>query len=132
LDESTVAGFSIYTERTQTRRSGTASTSGLTTGGRKPKKQSKKKRLKIKQGSPEEEAALIAHLSEMRLEESTLHEVSSLNEFLLFLGYIEDARRLQSTADRLIKSHQKAMQDFSQAGHDCAVKARWKWDILRN
>eukprot|EP00210_Caulerpa_lentillifera_P000488 g471.t1 len=105
---STVAGLSIYTERTSP--GGLLSSTGtpaLTTGGRKPKlnTKSKKKRYKIKQGSPEEESALELHIKELKPKGEVLKEVSELNEVLIGLGYFNDARKLQSSLDSLMKLH---------------------------
>ena len=131
---STVAGLSIYTERTQVQKT-QGSETALTTGGKKPKKGQRSKgakKLKIKQGSPEEEAALISHLINLKPPDVVLSEVSQLSELLIALGFFDDAQKLQSTLDSFIKAHKAATEDLLSSLEKSDPSVRWKWDILRS
>lgn len=126
-----MAGLSIYTDRTQVPKT-QGSATALTVGGKKPKKNQRSKKLKIKQGSPEEEAALIAHLIQMKPGDAVLSEVSELSELLIALGFFDDAQKLQSTLDAFIKSHKSATDDLQKSLEKSDPNIRWKWDILRS
>ena len=135
-EASTVAGLSLYTDRTQLVTTKATSSAALTAGGKKPRKSSKSKKakkFKIKQGSPEEEAALIAHLHQLHPDASLMQDVSQLMELLIFLGFFDDARRLQSSLDGFIKNHRLIIDQISIHASlpDKASGVRWKWDILR-
>ncbi|CAD7702171.1 unnamed protein product [Ostreobium quekettii] len=150
-DASTVAGMSMYTDRTAagTTVASTASVSALTVGGRKPqRRKGKNKGLKIRQGSPEEEATLCAHLINLCPTRQMCEEVGQLTELLILLGHERDARVLQQSLGALVSAQQRAADDIAQnpppagiPGARASSKAcvnntgvgdvRWKWDILR-
>lgn len=124
---STVGGLSIYTERTKTRQALSSGTEALTVGGKRPIRKKKKSKLKIKQGSPEEEEALVLHLNQLKPNSETMIEVSQLCEFLIFLGFFDDAQKLQSSLDVLIKAHDTTNEEKDSK----RTQIRWKWDVLR-
>lgn len=150
---STVAGLSIYTDRTGvgTTHPMTGSVSALTMGGRKPQRRKKKKSksLRIRQGTPEEEAALCSHILNMRPTNQTCKEVGELTELLILLEHERDARLLQKSLSDLISKQKSAAEDIhsnpppflnlnSLQGRECSTdenysnrEIRWKWDILR-
>ena len=130
---STVAGLSIYTERTQHPSSHSPSSMALTVGGKKPKQKRKtKKKHKIKQGSPEEEAALMEHLRQLRPDDGILEEISHLMTFLIYAGFVSDAQKLQKLLDEVLKRHASAMETVQiSTAPGSVTRKSWKIDILR-
>ena len=53
------------------------------------------KGTRIRQGSPEEEAALVSHIASLATTPRQCTEAGQLTELLVLLGHEGDARRLQ-------------------------------------
>ncbi|GMH34369.1 hypothetical protein BSKO_02203 [Bryopsis sp. KO-2023] len=139
---STVAGMSVYTDRTHANTAATtASISAFTTGGKKPQKRRKKKKgLRIRQGTPEEERALCEHIKNLQPSDQSCEEFGQLTELLILLGHERDARTLQQALDALIKQQKEAADDILQnpppqssedSKQETKPQPRWKLDILR-
>ena len=162
MNSSIVSGLSIYTENTHTGdtlMTGSGSSSGRsasTLGGRKgggPKgqKKGKAKGGKIRQGSPQEEASLVEHLTKLGPSLGQLEEGGQLCELIILLGHLDDARTLQLELSRWAAEHAAVVVDLAQhplpphlmesqrqqqlkvakskAGRQ--DEPQWKWSILR-
>lgn len=157
---SMISGFSIYTDRTATAGFGgssaaSSSAAASTVGGRRPMRAAKKgkKGRRIKQGGPEEEAGLEAHLLTLAPARHVLEEAGQLSELLVMLQHIGDATKLQqrvaqwqaaaAEAAALVAQGQQQQQPQSggvqaqakagaaAAAAATAVEVHWKWDVLR-
>ena len=97
-----------------------------------------KKGPRIRQGSPQEEEALVSHIISLIPTAQTCSEVGQLTELLILLGHEADARRLQALLSETI-AQQKAAADRAGKGKpatepevkQAANGVLWKWDILR-
>ena len=69
-----------------------------------------KKGPKIRQGSPEEEAALVSHIASLAQTAKQCTEAGQLAELLVLLGHEADARRIQSLLSAVIAQQQAAAQ----------------------
>lgn len=96
---------------------------------------------RIRQGSPQEEEALVGHIVSLAPTPQTCTEVSQLTEMLIFLGHEADARKLQALLSEVL-TNQKAAADRAKEGFtgaeanakksvSAAEGVDWKWDILR-
>ncbi|KAK9808650.1 hypothetical protein WJX72_001296 [[Myrmecia] bisecta] len=150
---SVVSGMSAYTSATHSATSTTTSSARppSTLGGRKPQKKVRKKDkgTRIRQGSPEEEQALAAHLQALQPTTRSGTQVGQLTELLVVLGHEQDARILQQQLSELINrqraaaayvtenpppaihQHQQALTKFKQTDANPDEGSQWKWDILR-
>ena len=106
-----------------------------------------KKGPKIRQGSPEEEAALVSHIASLAQSAKQCTEAGQLAELLVLLGHEADARRIQSLLSAVIAQQQAAAERAQQAPaaataslnngiKSAALPAKpaavdWKFDILR-
>lgn len=100
-----------------------------------------KKGPKIRQGSPEEEAALVSHILSMEPSARQCTEVGQLGELLVLLGHEADARKLQAALSVVLKLQGAAAEyarsvppAVQQDSPDPAAKSAavdWKWDIFR-
>ena len=107
---------------------------------------------RIRQGSPQEEEALVAHIASLAPSQKQLEEVGELNEFLILLDHESDARKLQNLLSEVAAKQQEAAEEAStdvdaadspagglrppQAGQTGQITSKtevvnWKWDILR-
>ena len=110
---------------------------------------------RIRQGSPQEEEALISHIVSLEPSSQRLQEVGELNEFLVLLGHESDAKKLQNLLSDVIAKQSKAAleaqkqepssdtpSNTASAQKDTDAKSvnkvadkkpniTWKWDILR-
>ena len=101
-----------------------------------------KKGPRIRQGSPQEEEALISHILSLAPTPQLCSEVGQLTEMLIFLGHEADARNLQAQLSRVLVE-QKAAAERAVQGQmpkpegDAVNKPAgngpvdWKWDVLR-
>lgn len=104
-----------------------------------------KKGPKIRQGSPEEEAALESYIASLAPSGRQCSEVGQLAELLVLLGHERDARKLQAELSGLL-TKQKAAAEYARLEGPAAVREAnnvgqaavplepavdWKWDILR-
>ena len=103
-----------------------------------------KKGPRIRQGSPQEEEALVSHILSLAPTVQTCSEVGQLTEMLIFLGHEADAHKLQALLSEVLMKQQAAAERAGSQGaqpkgiveavqkQSSAPKAvDWKWDILR-
>jgi hypothetical protein len=103
-----------------------------------------KKGPRIRQGSPQEEEALIAHITSLAPTTQHCQQIGQLAELLIFLGHAMDARKLQSLLSEILARQKEAMERASrgvllpqgQSGSSVMKPVApqnidWKWDILR-
>ena len=64
------------------------------------------KGARIRQGSPEEEAALAAHIAALAPTRAALAALGELSEVLVLLGHTQDARVLQAAMAALLASQE--------------------------
>ena len=64
------------------------------------------KGARIRQGSPEEEAALASHIGAMAPTPASLAALGELSEALVLLGHAEDARVLQAAMAALVSAQE--------------------------
>ncbi|PNH07535.1 Elongator complex protein 1 [Tetrabaena socialis] len=155
---SLVSGLSVYTDATAggaTGASGSSASSRApsTVGGRRAHRQDKKLKkagAKIRQGSPLEEASLVAHVHGLAPRAAQLEEAGQLAELLVLLGHADDARLLQRTVAAWQAAYEEARSELvahpvpiDGPGHARADMERllqpapdassiaWKWDVLR-
>ncbi len=88
-----------------------------------------KKGPRIRQGSPQEEEALVAHIASLAPTPQLCNEIGQLAELLVLLGHEMDARRLQTLLSEVQARQKEAQQQAG--GTQAADAADWKWDILR-
>lgn len=106
---STFSGMSVYTTGSSTRKSSAASTkSTAASKARESKRQ--RNRGKIRPGSPGEEMALVDHLKGMSLTVGAKQELKSLVVFLVMLGEVDTARKLQDTGETFQLSQMAAIK----------------------
>lgn len=102
-----------------------------------------KKGPKIRQGSPEEEAALVTHIESLAPTTRQLEEAAQLSELLILLGHEADARKLQTLLSNVISEQAEAARRADGNAYQKIPAAQitkqpasedvssWKWDILR-
>ncbi|KAG1673002.1 hypothetical protein FOA52_005932 [Chlamydomonas sp. UWO 241] len=152
---SLMTGMSMYTDNTHVGNTVASSSRGPSTqGGRKANKKpkaGKAKGGKIRQGSPQEEAALVELLTKTVPSADQLSESGQLTELLVTLGHFDDARTLQRELGAWLAAHTATAADLrahpvpgagapgsSGAGGGGAAPAaaggaqpEWKWAALR-
>jgi len=97
-----------------------------------------KKGPRIRQGSPQEEEALVTHIASLAPSTQHCQEVGQLAELLVFLGHAMDARKLQTLLSEVLvnqkNAEDKAGKVAEQKGAESGVAPKavdWKWDVLR-
>lgn len=102
-----------------------------------------KKGPRIRQGSPQEEEALVSHILSLAPNPQMCAEVGQLTEILIFLGHEADARNLQAMLSQVLVDQKAAAEraaqgQTAQPPGDAASKpdptvstVDWKWDVLR-
>ncbi|CAK0773220.1 hypothetical protein CVIRNUC_004042 [Coccomyxa viridis] len=145
---SAVSGMSVYTAaQTGAPASASAGASAYapsTVGGRRPARQRKQKASKgtrIRQGGPDEDKALAAHVLELLPSRQLLTEAAQLCEILILLGHESDAGILQQALSDLAAEGQEATEYFKEVPGLTEKKSdetiggqpgsiSWKWSIL--
>ena len=102
-----------------------------------------KKGPRIRQGSPEEEEALVSHILSLAPTAQLCSEVGQLTEMLIFLGHEADARNLQALLSKVLVKQKAAAGKAveGQVPKPEGISANksasnvgpvdWKWDVLR-
>ncbi|CAL5218701.1 g412 [Coccomyxa viridis] len=141
---SAVSGMSVYTAAQSgaapSASAGASAYAPSTVGGRKPGRQRKQKASKgtrIRQGAPDEDKALAAHVLELVPKDQLLSEAAQLCELLILLGHEADAAILQQAVSDHVAEAQSAAAYINETpglakespGQQGPVS--WKWDILR-
>lgn len=94
-----------------------------------------KKGPRIRQGSPQEEEALVSHILSLGPTLQTCSEVGQLTELLIFLGHETDARRLQMLLSDVLAEQKAAAKRAKPSAENDSKQppetVNWKWDILR-
>lgn len=119
--------------------------SASTIGGRPAQRNRKghSHAARIKQGSANEEAALVAHLRSLAPVASVLAQAGQLAELLCLLGQFDDARTLQQhvgawqasavEAEAVVQDAlSKGLPTLASPSHDTSnAMPPWKWEVLR-
>ena len=102
-----------------------------------------KKGPRIRQGSPQEEEALVSHILSLAPSLQTCTEVGQLTEVLVLFGHEGDGRKLQALLSEVIVQQKAAAGRASTSAFQPAKESApkqipataeavdWKWDILR-
>lgn len=110
---SMITDMSIYTDASLATTTASGTSFATTVGGRKGlKKDKKKKKNKVRQGSPEEEAQLAKHILSLLPLSDVCTETGQLLEFLVFIGHEDDAMMLQRSLKTLVDRQGEASKDI--------------------
>lgn len=112
---SIITDMSIYTDASLATTAASGTSFATTVGGRKGlknDKHKKKKKNKVRQGSPEEEAQLAKYILSLLPLPEVCTETGQLSEFLVFIGHEDDAAVLQRSLKTLIDNQAEAAKDI--------------------
>lgn len=97
---------------------------------------------RIRQGSPQEEEALVNYILSLAPPPQMCTEIGQLIEILVFFGHETDGRKLQALLSEVLAQQKaaahRAITNIAQDLKNSIAKAPaeaeavdWKWDILR-